>query len=130
MILGQALRRHAFDRGHKVPRLSFRDDLCDSRFARGFGESGHIEHREENQRDVGIHFPHAGCGFEAIHVGHGKVDENEIGSQFLELRDSVITGDGLAANGPFSRLNNRSKDAPRCFGIIDNQNAQTHRSKV
>jgi hypothetical protein len=127
--LRQAIGNNAFDCADEVPGLGFRNDLGNSSGARGLGKSRHIQHCKQDQGCFRIERGHrAGC-FEAIHVGHGEVDQYQVGSQLIEFCDTGTTGFRFAADGPFTRVNDRTKDATRGLGIVDDENAQFHRGE-
>jgi hypothetical protein len=126
----QAFGNDAFDRAYEVPGLCFRNDLGYPGGASGLGQRRHIEHRKQYEGDFRIEGDHTPGGFEAVHIGHGEINENQIRFQLAELFNSCLTGLSFTTYSPISRMDNRSKDAARSFGIIHNQDAQFHRGRV
>jgi hypothetical protein len=126
LVRAQGPGNHRFNCAHEIPSLCFRNHRGDARLASGFGQAREIQDREQHERHLRVQRGHALGRFEAVDVGHRKVDQHEVWFQFLKLRDTRETVLGLPAHGPFTGMDNRSKDAASRLGIVHDQDAQIH----
>jgi hypothetical protein len=54
---------------------------------------------EQKKRDGRHHVFESGGGFQAVHLGHGEVENDQVRRKLLGFLDGVNAVNGLAANG-------------------------------
>jgi hypothetical protein len=128
--LRQSIGNNTFDCTDEVPSLRFGNDFSDSGGSCGLGKSRHVQHGKQHQGCFRVKRGHGASGFETIHIRHGEIDQDQVGSQLVEFCDSGMTRFRFATDGPFTRINDRSKDATRSFGVVHDQNAEFHRERA
>jgi hypothetical protein len=67
-----------FDALEKIPALRFGDDSVDPRVAGSVLKTFQIYHGKKNDWDSGVQAGHHAGYFNAIDVGHGKVEQNQV----------------------------------------------------
>src|SRR5580692_5090776 len=61
-----------------------------------------------------------GSDFNAIHVGHAKVEDDKLGMKFLSFFEGIAAAVGFGADGPFLViLKDISQDAAHDFVVVD-----------
>src|ERR1700730_1348500 len=78
---------------------------------------------EEEERNVGHHVAEGGGRFQAVHFGHGEIENDEVGGELLGFLDSVNAVNRFATNGEFGVLAEKGTELPtNDFVIVHNQN--------
>jgi hypothetical protein len=75
------------------------------------GDLRRIVHREHDDFDRGRGSTDAASGFDSVHDGHADVEDHEIGLEFKNLFDRLLSIFGLAADVPVGRTVEQGSDA-------------------
>jgi|SRR5258706_5776516 len=78
---------------------------------------------EEKKRNGGHHVAESGGGFQAIHFGHGEIENDQVGGELLGFLNSVHSVNCFAANGEFGKgIEKRTELPTDYFMIVHEQN--------
>src|SRR5260221_1295937 len=114
----------SLDSLQEIPTLRFGNDRTDARLIGARFEALQVQYRKEDYWHRWVRAGHQSSGFDAIHVRHRQIQQNQIRLQFvkfLNTRPSIV---GLTADGPMTGAQNNSKDTSSDIGIVNNSNSQ------
>jgi hypothetical protein len=78
---------------------------------------------EEEERNAGQDVPEGRGGFQAVHLRHGEIENDEVGGELLGFLDGVHAVNSLAANGELGmRIEKRTELTADDFVIVYQQN--------
>ncbi|MCY1246425.1 hypothetical protein D9M72_596580 [compost metagenome] len=80
----------------------------------GFGEPCHEQHRRLANRGVGLQ---SEAGFEPVHAGHDRIQENDVGGDPVGNRQGGIAGGG-DQHGKAGLLQSFGQKTERVGGIV------------
>jgi hypothetical protein len=67
---------------------------------------------EQEKRDRGHHVFESGGGFQAVHLGHGEIENDQVGRELLGFLDGVNAVNGLAANSELAMRVEKTAELP------------------
>jgi hypothetical protein len=79
--------------------FGFGEDESDAGALGLVGDDGGRVHGEKDDGGVGEDDAQLGCSFQAVHYGHGKVEDDQVRSEFSCEVDGFLAVAGFAADG-------------------------------
>jgi hypothetical protein len=78
---------------------------------------------EEEEKNAGHHVAESGGGFQAIHLRHGEIENDQVGGELLGFFDGVNSVNSLATNGEFGiSVEKRTELPTNDLVIVHDQN--------
>ena len=75
---------------------------------------------KEEKGNLGHHVAESGRGFQAIHFGHGEIENDQVGGKLLGFLDGVHSVNGFATNSEFRMGIEKRTELPTDYFMIVN----------
>src|SRR5882672_3999632 len=87
-----------------------------------------VVHGEKEKGNRGHHVFESGGGLQAIHFGHGEIENYQVWRKFLGFLDGIRSVNGLAANGELAMSVEKAAELPTdSLMVVHNQYGSWHR---